>query len=235
MTTDQPKTSRKLRVVDVLRFVFVLALPFSLFLIAGRWNWWQAWVYILVSMLASLISRQLVIKKHPDLLFERAKFTSHEGVPAWDRYLVYLVVYLPMLILVVAALDLRYGWSEKGSLAAHLIGLIMILIGSALASWAFYTNQFFSSITRIQKDRGHYVIDQGPYALMRHPGYAGGLISMIALPIFTGSVWAWIPCAMGMIAILLRTYLEDRFLQKELPGYSDYAGRVKFRIIPGIW
>ncbi len=231
---NNPK-NKKISFVHIARFSTMLLLPLSVFLIAGKWDWWQVWVYIIITILAAIISRRIALKYHPDLLLERAKFRENTGVPHWDRILVYLVVYLPMVTLIVAALDYRFGWSEERNILTNLLGILMIISGSAFATWAFAVNQFFSSIVRIQADRGHHVIESGPYRIVRHPGYLGGLISMVGLPLLTGSRWAGIPCIVGSAAILLRTYLEDRFLRKELPGYADYAHRVIHRIIPGIW
>lgn len=233
MNLNQKKGT--LSFVHISRFLIVILLPLSVFLIAGRWNWWQIWVYLIVTILAAVISRQIALKNHPDLIQERAKFRENKGIPTWDRILVYLVVYLPLFTLFVAALDNRLGWSGKSSLAVNVIGILLIVAGSAFSTWAFAVNQYFSSIVRIQTDRGHHVIEAGPYSIIRHPGYFGGLLAMVGLPFLTGSMWAWIPCIAGMISILLRTYLEDRFLWKELPGYEDYSNRVKHRIIPGIW
>ncbi len=237
MNTDPIVTTRSPRfdVKEVIRFVLVLSLPFVFFLIADKWDWWKAWVYILITYVSSMICRWIVLRKNPDLLTERAKFISSEGIQTWDKYLVRLVVYVPLLILIIAVLDLRYGWSPKSSLIFTVIGLIMILIGVTISGWAFVVNQFFSSVVRIQSNRGHFVIDQGPYRIIRHPGYFGGLLSMAGLPLFTGSSWAWLPAVIGIAAIVIRTYLEDRFLQKELSGYQEYASRVKQRLIPWIW
>lgn len=185
--------------------------------------------------MSSVNSHWIVLRNNPDLLKERAKFTSNESLQLWDCYLVRLVVYVPLLILIIAVLDLRYAWSPKSGLFSTAVGLILIIIGVALSGWAFVVNQFFSSVVRIQTNREHFVIDQGPYGFILHPGYSGGLLSMIGLPLFTISNWAWAPAVIGIVAIIICTFLEDRFLQKELPGYQEYAIRVKQRLIPWIW
>lgn len=237
MNTDPVVTTKNPRfdVKEIIRFILVLTLPLVFFLIADKWDWWKAWVYILITYISAMISRWIVLRKNPDLLTERAKFTSGEGIQSWDRYLVRLVVYLPLLILIIAVLDLSYGWSPQSELISTIIGLVLILIGVVISGWAFVVNQFFSSVVRLQTNRGHFVIDQGPYHIIRHPGYLGGLLSMIGLPLFMGSNWAWVPAVLGIVAIIIRTYLEDSFLQKELSGYAEYSGRVKFRMIPGVW
>jgi protein-S-isoprenylcysteine O-methyltransferase Ste14 len=98
-----------------------------------------------------------------------------------------------------------------------------------------YINKFFSSVVRIQKDRGHKVIQDGPYKYVRHPGYVGIFFLAPAVPLILGSIWGLIPSGLFIIAIIIRTYLEDKTLHKELEGYKEYAKKVKYRLIPGIW
>jgi protein-S-isoprenylcysteine O-methyltransferase Ste14 len=97
------------------------------------------------------------------------------------------------------------------------------------------TNRFFSSVVRIQKDRGHAVVDSGPYEFIRHPGYSGAILYYIALPLALGSFWGLIPAGLTVITTIIRTALEDRMLQNELEGYIGYAKRVRYRLLPGLW
>jgi protein-S-isoprenylcysteine O-methyltransferase Ste14 len=96
-------------------------------------------------------------------------------------------------------------------------------------------NRFFSAVVRIQRDREHTVVTSGPYRLIRHPGYAGALITSLAIPLLLGSLWALIPAALVVCLLILRTALEDRTLQEKLDGYREYAGRVRYRLLPGVW
>jgi protein-S-isoprenylcysteine O-methyltransferase Ste14 len=96
-------------------------------------------------------------------------------------------------------------------------------------------NRFFSSVVRIQTDRGHVVCDTGPYRFVRHPGYAGIIFPLFGIVLALGSIWTLIPAAVASIITVIRTVLEDRTLQEELPGYRDYARRVRYRLIPGIY
>ena len=97
------------------------------------------------------------------------------------------------------------------------------------------SNRFFSSVVRIQKDRGHTVVTGGPYQFVRHPGYVGGILSALGTALLLGSWWAFVPTGLLVCVIVVRTALEDRTLQAELEGYRDYAGRVRYRLLPGIW
>jgi len=96
-------------------------------------------------------------------------------------------------------------------------------------------NRYFSGVVRIQSDRGQQVISTGPYRMVRHPGYSGGLLTYLAVPIFLDSLWAFVPVVLLVIILVVRTRLEDKLLQEQLEGYRDYAGRVRSRLLPGIW
>jgi protein-S-isoprenylcysteine O-methyltransferase Ste14 len=111
----------------------------------------------------------------------------------------------------------------------------LIALGYAFAAWALIENRFFSSVVRIQADRGHVVCDSGPYRMVRHPGYAGSIPPLVGMVLALSSMWTLIPAAVALIIAVIRTALEDRTLQDELPGYRDYAGRVRYRLIPGIY
>jgi len=116
-----------------------------------------------------------------------------------------------------------------------VLGFILISLGYAFAMWAFIENRFFSSTVRIQTDRGHVVCDSGPYRIVRHPGYAGNILPLLGIVLALGSVWTLIPAAVALIISVIRTALEDQALQEDLPGYRDYAQRVHYRLIPGIY
>jgi protein-S-isoprenylcysteine O-methyltransferase Ste14 len=108
-------------------------------------------------------------------------------------------------------------------------------VAIAFVTWAMVTNRFFSSIVRIQRDRGHIVCDGGPYRWVRHPGYAGGALAALATPLALGSWWAFVPAVLTILLTAWRTALEDRTLQQELPGYAAYTQRTRYRLLPGVW
>jgi len=137
--------------------------------------------------------------------------------------------------MLIAGLDALLDWSPSFSLPVKILALVLILGGYALSSYALIENRFFSGMVRIQADRGHQVVSSGPYRWMRHPGYAGALLTYLATPLFLDSGWAILPTLFTTGLYVLRTALEDRTLQKELPGYAEYARRVQYRLLPGIW
>jgi protein-S-isoprenylcysteine O-methyltransferase Ste14 len=170
--------------VVVQTLFFVVVLPFLPLLISWRWDWWEAWVYAIICILGFVISRVLAARRHPDLLAERARFMQHENAKAWDRLLAPLVGLGGGLIPLVAGLDALFDWSPTFSVPVRMVSLAIILGGYALGSYALIENRFFSGLVRIQTDRGHQVVSSGPYRWMRHPGYAGALLTYLATPFF---------------------------------------------------
>lgn len=215
--------------------LFVVVVPFLPLLISGRWGWWEAWVYAIVCILGFAISRALAGRRHPGLLAERGRMLRHEDAKPWDKVLAPLVGLGGALLPLVAGLDARFGWLAGFSLPVKLAALILIIGGYALSSYALVENAFFSGMVRIQTDRGHRLISSGPYRWLRHPGYAGALLAYVATPLFLDSAWTFLPAALLAVALVIRTRLEDRTLQAELDGYRAYAGRVRYRLLPGVW
>jgi protein-S-isoprenylcysteine O-methyltransferase Ste14 len=142
---------------------------------------------------------------------------------------------LQFAVLILAGLDRRHGWTTWISPALQVAGLIGCIVGQALVVWATASNAFFSQIVRIQTERGHTVCTRGPYAHVRHPGYTGTILASLTAPILLASGVALVLGVASAMLMLLRTALEDRTLQRELPGYVEYSQRVRHRILPGIW
>jgi protein-S-isoprenylcysteine O-methyltransferase Ste14 len=136
---------------------------------------------------------------------------------------------------IVAGLDLRFGWSPRLPLAVQIAALALVIVGFLLGTWAMAVNRFFSAIVRIQEDRGHTVVTAGPYRYVRHPSYTGGILASLATALALSSLWALIPGGAVALVTIVRTALEDRTLQEELAGYKDYAQKVRYRLVPGIW
>ena len=185
----------KLTVRTVVQmFVFIVLVPFLPLLISLRWDWWQAWAYGLVGVFGFIVSRYLAARRHPDLLTERSKMMQHDDAKPWDNVLARLVGLGGAVIPLVAGLDMKYGWSEAGySLTVELVALFFVVIGYAIGSWALMENRFFSGVVRIQTERGHHVVSSGPYAIVRHPGYAGAILTYFATPLLLDSPWTFVP------------------------------------------
>jgi protein-S-isoprenylcysteine O-methyltransferase Ste14 len=219
----------------VKMILFVLIMPFITLLISWKWDWWEAWVYGLISVLGFIISRRLAVQRNPDILEERASYGKQEDTQPWDKILSPLVALGGMFILIVAGLDMLFRWPPEFSLPVKLIALTAVVASYALGAYALIENRYFSGVVRLQTDRGHKVVSGGPYRWMRHPGYASAALTYLAAPFLLDSAWALIPAVILVILLVIRTRLEDGFLQQNLDGYADYAKRTRFRLIPGIW
>jgi protein-S-isoprenylcysteine O-methyltransferase Ste14 len=217
-------------------FITSLLMLGILFLAAGTIRWWEAWAYVGMSMVVLISSRLVLFLKSPDLVLERSSAVNKEDVKEWDRYLMpFTALVGPLSSWIIAGLDKRFGWSPDLPNYFQVIALMVIFLGSQLGSWAMIVNRFFSSHVRIQEERGHSVVNKGPYQYIRHPGYAGGILAWLAAPVFFSSPWLVIPMVLVIIASITRTALEDKTLIEELPGYEEYAREVKYRLVPGIW
>ncbi len=223
-----------LRVIIQVVF-FVILLPFLPILISRAWGWWEGWAYGVLGLGSFIISRFLAARKTPDILAERSKFMQHQDAQTWDKKIIPLAGLIGILIAVVAGLDKLWSWTAVFPLLWRVLGLVMVTIGYAFSSYALIENRFFSGMVRLQTDRGHHVISSGPYRWVRHPGYAGALLGYLFVPVLLNSLWAFIPTLITIGLYGVRTSLEDRFLQENLEGYRAYAGRVKYRLLPGIW
>ncbi len=221
----------------VVRFlVYVVLLPFVLFIAAGRFDWTMAWIYIGIHILFTLVSRLIVFRTNPETLVERARSTQKEDVAGEGRLMVLIVGLIgPLVLWIIAGLDHRYSWSPDISFFIEILALACVIFGYAVGTWAMITNAFFSAVVRIQEDRDHRVVTDGPYRIVRHPAYAGGLFSSLGIPLMLGSVWALIPAGLALVFMVMRTVNEDKMLMEELPGYSDFAQQTRYRLIPGIW
>ncbi len=233
---DQKAVQTKFPRQWISLIVWYLLIPLVLLVCGGDFGWWQAWVYSLLIVAAGVGGRIWAERRHPGLLAERQNIEKVKIAKAWDKVLAPLMalsVGFPLVI--VAGLDHRFGWSPVFPLWLIMFGIILIALGYAFAVWAFVENRFFSSVVRIQADRGHVVCDSGPYRIVRHPGYAGNILPLLGIVLALGSLWTLIPAAVALVIAVIRTALEDRTLQEELPGYQEYTRRVRYRLFPGIY
>jgi protein-S-isoprenylcysteine O-methyltransferase Ste14 len=205
----------------------------ALFWSAGRLDWLPAWGLVVLTFAWTAATLVVTLRAHPALLAER--LGPRKGAKAWDTAIMSVLGLLMLARLILAGLDQRFGWI--GDVPALVQGLAFagVALGYALVIWATRTNAFFSQIVRIQTERGHGVVTDGPYRWVRHPAYAGAILTEIAIPLLLDSWWVLTLGVLGALLIVLRTALEDRMLLQELPGYVDYARSVRFRLAPGIW
>lgn len=213
-----------------------LVIPIILLVCGWDLGWWQAWLFFVLFVAAGIGGRIWAEQRHPGIQAERSRCLKAQDVKSWDRVIAPLMaVSLSFSLVIVAGLDHHYRWSPLFPIWMNVLGLVLITFGYAFAAWALIENRFFSTLVRIQKERGHEVCTSGPYSIVRHPGYAGNMWALPGVVLGLGSVWTVIPVLIAIVISVIRTELEDRTLQEELPGYKEYVEQVRYRLIPGIY
>lgn len=216
--------------------VAVIIMPLLPMLVSWRWNWWEAWVMAIIAFFGFFISRLLASHKHPGILAERSNSFNRNDAKAWDKTLAPFMAFGGIFIMLISGLEERFNWTpEPFSLKIKIIAIVVLIFAYLFTSWALIENAYFSGVVRIQTDRGHVVCSSGPYHFVRHPGYLGAMLSYCAMPFLLDSSWSLIPVCLLLVITVTRTKLEDQTLHAELPGYSEYASIVKYRLFPGIW
>jgi protein-S-isoprenylcysteine O-methyltransferase Ste14 len=217
--------------VNLLALIVLLA--GLLFIPAGRLDWLQAWLFILTFGGFLLFYGIWGLRNDPAQLAER----SHRGENAksWDRLILAAYTVLLVAMLIVAGLDAgRFRWAPP-PLWLQVTGWLGLALAGGLVWWTASVNTYLSRVVRIQDDRGQQVVTAGPYRYVRHPMYVGVILMVLSLPLALGSLAALLPGALIAGLFVIRTALEDRTLQAELPGYAEYAQRVRYRLLPGVW
>jgi protein-S-isoprenylcysteine O-methyltransferase Ste14 len=219
----------------LIRFLLGLPVYFALcmFLPAGTWTWTKGWLFVGVFVGTLAVVGLYLWRVNPEVVVARTSL--HAGTKHWDKILLRLLLPTMYAIIPVAALDDgRFHWFPVPWWVCG-VGYVLFLVGRGILTWAEAVNKFFEVTVRIQSDRGHKVIDIGPYAIVRHPGYVGGIFFFMGTALCLGSVWALIPAGLASGLLILRTRWEDQTLQAELPGYKEYTQRVRYRLIRGMW
>ncbi|MFC2124198.1 methyltransferase family protein [Bacteroidota bacterium] len=221
--------------IYIARGVFASILFTVYFFVAsGKWDYDRAWISYIYFLVIVLSSNLYLAKKNPELLDQRSKI--QKGSKKWD---VWWLVFFGLFFLhgahIIAGLDLRYNDPSFTSTWYWLFGAIFYLAFSTFTTWAMAVNKHFESSVRIQDDREHNVVSSGPYKYVRHPGYTGIFGWAIGFSLQIGSLWALYAGIITLIAVIIRTYFEDKTLQNELDGYKEYTEKVRFRLIPGVW
>ena len=211
----------------------LLVLALLLFIPAGSISWTRGWLFLLVLVTDLGVSALYLWRINPEIFAARSRI--HPGTKRWDRILLGLLFPAMLAIPPVAALDDgRFHWSRMSWWFVGL-GYLLLTTAVAITAWAQAVNRFFEPGVRIQTERGHHVVDTGPYAIIRHPGYFAACLLFPGIALALGSWWALVPAGFAVLLIVIRTAWEDRTLHAELAGYAAYAKRVRFRLIPGVW
>lgn len=226
---------RKILIAAPFAMIFYGAIvAFIFFSCAGRTDIPRAWVFFIVNFIYYLAPVVILFKFNPELLIHRMKRKKDSKL--WDKILVRVFILIGVYgVIAVAGFDIgRYNWSYLG-LRYAVIGYVLYVFSDIITVWAMAVNRHFEPMVRIQKDREHTVVKDGPYKYIRHPGYSGAILWLLSVPLILGSVYAFIPAVVAILLLLLRTYLEDKTLTNELAGYEEYTGEVKYRLIREVW
>jgi len=211
--------------------VVLLLLGVAMFLPAGI-EWTQGWIFILVFLVETALASLDLWIRNPEIFIARSRI--HAGTKGWDKVLLAFLLLSFLAIFPVAGLDSRHHWSSAPPWLV-VVGYILLTLGMIGSVWAYRVNKFAEPGVRIQTERGHKVIDTGPYAIVRHPVYSAGFLIVVGIPLALGSFWALLPVAVALPVLIVRTVFEDRMLHDELAGYREYAARVRYRLLPGVW
>jgi protein-S-isoprenylcysteine O-methyltransferase Ste14 len=225
-------TARQFVVIIIRLTLFWILFGAVLFVAAGRWDIPQFWAYMVLLFGATFVNSILVWTRDPTLIQERMK----PGPGGKDPILRFAGMVGFALHWLVAGLDAgRYRWAAEIPVPLVLLGLAGLATALGISMWAMSVNRFFSSEARIQRDRGHHVVTAGPYQWVRHPGYFAALLMIVSSPLALGSWWSGAPLVFVVPLFFRRLFLEEKLLLAELEGYAEYAARVPFRLVPGVW
>ncbi|HKE56678.1 MAG TPA: isoprenylcysteine carboxylmethyltransferase family protein [Pyrinomonadaceae bacterium] len=229
MVTEK-STSRKQLVVS---FVYLLLFPVLLFLLAGDWHWLEGWLFSLIFCGLSLFAVVYLYLKDPDLLNERFGPPIQKNQKSWDKFLL-IIFFLSFLAwYVVMPLDARrFNWSPIFPPWLRLVGVVVFIIAFYFLFSAMRENTFAAPVVKMQRERGQKVISTGPYAIVRHPMYTGGLLLFIGGPLLLGSVLGLLVGALLIVILVVRIFGEEKMLHQELAGYTEYTQQVRARLIP---
>jgi protein-S-isoprenylcysteine O-methyltransferase Ste14 len=213
---------------------FVVAIGALLFASAGTLHWPGAWALLATSAVLGPACGLWLAKTDPALLAERMRLTAREEQPAADKKFMLVFAATTLIWLVAMGLDRRMQ-SSHVSLALQVLGLAMYLASTGFIMWVFRENSFAAPVIKVQTARDHHVISTGPYAWVRHPMYSGVMLFFLGVPLLVGSWWGAAMAPLFAILFAVRAGIEERALVAGLPGYADYAARVRYRLLPGIW
>jgi protein-S-isoprenylcysteine O-methyltransferase Ste14 len=215
--------------------IWLVVLAAMLFVAAGTWRWPQAWVLLIMSGVLGLGSGLVIARRDPALLRERMRGPIQKEQKPWDKVLLGLVLVLCFAMPIVAGIDAVRLRLSHMPVWLEALGALGIVFGLYVFHIVMEANSYATAVVRVQHERGHQVISTGPYAWVRHPMYAGAIFYFLGFALLLGS---WYAAAIALVVIALfgvRAVLEEETLKRELQGYADYARRVRFRLIPGIW
>ena len=220
----------------VQNILALTALGVLFFTLSGTIKVLGFWIYVATVLVYQIISLLVIVPRYPAYIeLAKVRKAKHPNAKKWDQVVVLAVVGATFLMYALAAFDVGRLHLSELPVAFALAGILLYVAGSALNQWAMLHNPHFEREVRIQTDRAHEVMTTGPYRYVRHPGYLGSVLGLISFPLLIGSAIALSGSIIGIVGMIVRTYLEDRALGQELAGYTEYAQAVRYRLIPYVW
>jgi protein-S-isoprenylcysteine O-methyltransferase Ste14 len=214
--------------------MWTVGLGALLFLPAGTLHWPAAWLYVATTAVLGLAGGLWLAKVDPALLEERMRPMMQKGQPAADKKFMLVFGFAALAWFMVIGFDRRWHWSEM-PMALQALGYVLLLAATAFMLRVVRENSFAAAVVKVQAERGHRVIDTGPYAFVRHPMYSGAVLYFVAMALLLGSWWGLALSPVFVVLFSIRAGFEERALIDGLPGYADYLARVRYRLVPGVW
>lgn len=214
--------------------LYLAALGAVLFAAAGTLHWPSAWVFLITSAIIGPACGWWLAKNDPALLAERMRPTFQAGQPAADKIFMLAFAAVTLFWLVAMGLD-RRGLASDVPLVLQTLGLALYLLSTILIMWVFRANSFAAPVVKVQAERRHHVVSSGPYALVRHPMYSAVILFFAGVALLLGSWWGVAIALLFAALFAIRVPIEERTLREGLPDYADYADRVRYRLVPGLW
>jgi protein-S-isoprenylcysteine O-methyltransferase Ste14 len=214
--------------------LWVAGMGALLCLAAGTLDWPAAWVFLATVAVSGVASGLWLARTDPALLAERMRPVMQAGQPAADKTFMLVFGCTSLLWFIAMGLDRRVHASFM-PLALQALGLAMLLAATGFILWVMRENSFAAPVVKVQAERGHHVVSTGPYALVRHPMYSGAVLFCIGAALLLGSWWGFLIAPLFAVLFAIRTGIEERTLVADLPDYADYAARVRYRLLPGVW
>jgi protein-S-isoprenylcysteine O-methyltransferase Ste14 len=231
------ESQRELGVIAKLllqNLIWIVAMGALLFVSAGTLHWPAAWVFLATIGILGLAGGLWLARTDPALLAERMGPMMQDDQPAADKKFMLAFGAAALIWLIAIGLDRRMHGSDV-SVTLQALGLLMLVLCSGFIMWVMRENSFAAPVIKLQTERGHRVISSGPYAWVRHPMYAGTVPFFVGTPLLLGSWWGVALAPLFIVLFAIRAGIEERALLAGLPGYADYAARVRYRLLPGVW